>query len=300
MRMYSIACRLFPNRKTRTVSAILIIAFMSACLCRSKCFGATSKEEAKRDIQTAIDARTKALKGFHGDEAKELFEHDGNIQAAQQSLEKGDYVKASDFASYTRDGAERYIKKKQEEAAKLLKSLADHDAEYQGYLIAEERGVSHVDAVAVKSFCDLKYSSRYLEGSVGAVKMSQKDQNKAAQILNEQLQNEIKFKQNANSKIRLVVICNQSMGVKLGGGAIWSGIPLCETESEVKSKGVSLGMGMPITPLVSGTLCIVDSKNKLVVDYRSITATGFDWESALKAFIKAVADDISKNISVAE
>ncbi len=175
-----------------------------------------------------------------------------------------------------------------EQALVSLQKLAD---EYKGYTLAEAPSVPQIDLVSVICMGGLEYFTKYVGGRVGAVRLSKEDQEMAKKILEERLQQSVKQKQDSNSSWRLVVVCNKSTGAKMGGGAVWKGIPASETEEDLKAEGIHLGSGGSVQPLVTGSLYVLDTGEKHLLYYKSLYQSGWDMRSSLQAFADAVAED---------
>jgi len=176
-----------------------------------------------------------------------------------------------------------------EQALKELKSL---DAEYENYVLAEASTVPQIGSVSVNTLGGLEYVTRCVDGRVAVVRISQEDQGKLKKALSDSIQNALEHKQEATSNWRLLVVCPEATAATPGGGAVWW-TPSVEKEEDVKDRGIYVGSGASVFPVVKGTLYVLDTGRKLLLHHKTLYASGQDANAALQGFGDKVAADFT-------
>ena len=174
-----------------------------------------------------------------------------------------------------------------------LKELKSLDAKYKEYALADASTVPQIDSVSVSTVGGLEYVTKNVAGRIGAVRISKDDQDKLKKVLSDSVQRALKHKKEPNSNWRLLVVCDKATGAKMGGGAIWRGIPRSETEDDLKNEGINLGSGASVQPVVKGSLYVLDTGRKLLLHHKSLYASGWNANTTLQAFADTIATDFT-------
>lgn len=165
--------------------------------------------------------------------------------------------------------------------------------EYKDFKAADVSAASvHPESISLRVVGGLRYFTKYSGGYVGAVKLSEQDTKKAKALLQEYLTQSLQTRTNAKSTWQLLVSCNERTGAKMGGGAVWRGIPSVESDADLAG-GIHLGVGGSVEPLVTGSLFVLNTKEKSLVFQKDIYAAGSDMDSALLSFAQVVDSEYS-------
>ena len=176
-----------------------------------------------------------------------------------------------------------------------LESFQKISKEYEDYKAANASSAStRPDSVSLQVVGGLRYVTKYIGEYIGAVKLSDQETEKSEALLEKDILETFQIKTNASSPWLVLVKCNQNTGAKLGGGAIWEVIPSAESDEDLKNAGIHLGLGASVQPLVTGSVFLVNTKEKLLVSQIHIYAAGKDVDSALRSFAEAVNNEYSK------
>lgn len=129
-----------------------------------------------------------------------------------------------------------------------------------------------------------KYSGRY----AGTVRLSEQEAHQSTVLLEKYVTEALQTKINANSPWQLLVKCNENTGLKMTGGAVWLGIPSVDSDKDMEERGAVVGAGASFQPVVTGSLFLLNTNEKLLVFQKDVYAAGSDMDSALRGFAETV------------
>ena len=129
---------------------------------------------------------------------------------------------------------------------KVLVKLKGMGEEYKDFKLSEAKVAPSDVSVITKG--GLKFFTKYASGRVAAVRISEEDQKRAETLFADYVTSAITLKKDSASDWQLLVVCNESTGAKMGGGAIWKGIPRANNDAGLNDVGVNLGYGGNVTP----------------------------------------------------
>ncbi len=170
-----------------------------------------------------------------------------------------------------------------------LEALQKIGREYKDFKAADASAANvRPESFSLRVVGGLHYFTQDSGGKVGAVKLSEQGAQKSKVLLEKCVTQTVQAQTNANSPWQLLVQCNQSTGAKLGAGTVWKSIPSVESDKDLKGVGLALGSGGPVQTLVTGSLFLLNTREKLLVLQKDVSAAGSDMESALRGFANAI------------
>ncbi len=175
-----------------------------------------------------------------------------------------------------------------------LESLQQIGEEYKEFKAANASAANiRPETISLRIVGGLRYFTKCIGGKVGAVKLSEQEEQEAKTLLQKHITQTLQTKTKPSSPWLLLVKCNESTGAQMGGGAIWRRIPSVESDWGLMGGGISLGFGGSVQPVVTGSLFLLNTKEKSLILQKDVYAAGSDINSAFRAFAEAIDSEFS-------
>lgn len=176
--------------------------------------------------------------------------------------------------------------------ARGLESLRAAGREYKDFKLASGSETNaHPEFFSLQIGGGVRYLTACSGDRMGAVKLPEAQARKCEILLNKYITQRLQGQVEPGSRWKLVVKCNRATGARMGDGTDRLSIPTVETDGELKSAGLAVYAGGLAQPLVSGSIYLVDTKEKLLVLQKDFATYGTDVETALYRFAEAVTKE---------